>query len=177
MYEQIFDGEWASAFFILSGISLVLALTGAVAVLFEPSAAGSGIPEVLAFLNGSMLNRPLTLRTLLVKVFGLIAAVAAGLAIGPEGPMIMCGATLAIVLVNDLRFVPWLSRVFTGDVELGKVFRGRLRSKQSSTYEESTSATSENQVFTVHNDRDLRVFSLAGAAAGVAAAFHAPIGG
>ena len=74
-------------------------------VFVEPAAASSGIPEVIAFLNGTFQRRILNIRTFCVKFVSSTLAVASGLPVGPEGPMIHMGAyecqrtSLPIVLV------------------------------------------------------------------------------
>jgi len=60
-----------------------------------PEAAGAGVSEVMAFLNGCNFPKVLNLRTLWVKFLSAAAAVGSGLPVGPEGPMIHIGATIA----------------------------------------------------------------------------------
>lgn len=114
---------------------------------FAPEAAGSGISEVKVVLGGTALPRVLRLRTLTIKVVGLVLAVSAGLAAGREGPLIFAGAAIAAGLSQGKSTtLGWSTRwtIFSG-------FR---------------------------NDREkIQNFVAAGAAAGVAAAFSAPIGG
>ena len=58
------------AFSILVGSNLILVLSSALLCAYiGPAAAGSGIPEVKAYLNGIDAPNILSLRTLLVKVF------------------------------------------------------------------------------------------------------------
>ncbi|KAJ0956528.1 putative chloride channel, voltage gated, chloride channel, core [Helianthus annuus] len=51
-------------------------------------AAGSGIPEVKAYLNGVDAHSILAPSTLFVKIFGSIFGVAAGFVVGKESPMV-----------------------------------------------------------------------------------------
>ncbi|XP_041725950.1 H(+)/Cl(-) exchange transporter 7 isoform X2 [Coregonus clupeaformis] len=120
-------------------------MVGAVIVaFFEPGAAGSGIPQIKCYLNGVKIPRVVRLKTLVVKVFGVICSVAGGLAVGKEGPMIHSGAVVA-----------------------AGVSQGR-----------STSLKKDFKIFEYfRRDTEKRDFVSAGAAAGVSAAFGAPVGG
>eukprot|EP00127_Corallochytrium_limacisporum_P001263 Clim_evm33s47 gene=Clim_evmTU33s47 len=113
-------------------------------VLWEPMAAGSGIPEVKSYLNGIKIPRVVRVKTLIAKCVGVVFTVAGGLMAGKEGPMIHSGAIVA------------------AGVSQGK----------STSFKEF-----ETSFAMFRNDRDKRDFVSSGAAAGVAAAFGAPIGG
>jgi chloride channel 2 len=45
---------------------------------------GSGIPEVKTMIRGVVLKEYLTLRTLIAKIFGLMASLGSGLPVGKE---------------------------------------------------------------------------------------------
>lgn len=51
-------------------------------LLFQPIAAGSGIPQVKCYLNGVKIPRVVRIKTLFVKVIGVICSVVGGLAVG-----------------------------------------------------------------------------------------------
>lgn len=51
-------------------------------ILFQPVAAGSGIPQVKCYLNGVKVPRVVRIKTLFVKAVGVITAVVGGLAGG-----------------------------------------------------------------------------------------------
>jgi chloride channel 7 len=85
-------GQWANAFFSFLVIAVTYAMAAGLMCWFEPAAAGSGIPEVKAFLNGTNLNRVIRIKVLYLKVIGMILSVSAGLPLGKEGPMIHTGA-------------------------------------------------------------------------------------
>ena len=82
---------------LYAGIAAVL--TAAVA----PVASGSGIPECKAYLNGCAIPHVLDIKTGVVKMVGLMFSVAAGLAIGKEGPLVHTGSVLAKAL-GGLKF-------------------------------------------------------------------------
>ncbi|KAI5003489.1 hypothetical protein ZWY2020_030649 [Hordeum vulgare] len=109
------------AFLLYMACNAVLAgSAAAICAYLAPAAAGSGIPEVKAHLNGVDAHSILAPSTLLVKIIGSILGVSAGFVLGKEGPMVHTGAC---------------------------------------------------------NDLDRRDLITCGAAAGVTAAFRAPVGG
>ncbi|XP_028267048.1 H(+)/Cl(-) exchange transporter 7 isoform X2 [Parambassis ranga] len=126
-------------------LNSAIVMMGAIIVaFFEPIAAGSGIPQIKCFLNGVKIPRVVRLKTLVVKVCGVICSVVGGLAVGKEGPMIHSGAVVA-----------------------AGVSQGR-----------STSLKRDFKIFEYfRRDTEKRDFVSAGAAAGVSAAFGAPVGG
>ncbi|XP_033998766.1 LOW QUALITY PROTEIN: H(+)/Cl(-) exchange transporter 7 [Trematomus bernacchii] len=126
-------------------LNSAIVMMGAILVaFFEPIAAGSGIPQIKCYLNGVKIPRVVRLKTLVVKVFGVICSVVGGLAVGKEGPMIHSGAVVA-----------------------AGVSQGR-----------STSLKRDFKIFEYfRRDTEKRDFVSAGAAAGVSAAFGAPVGG
>lgn len=52
---------------------------------FQPVAAGSGIPQIKCFLNGVKIPHVVRLKTLVIKVIGVVSAVAGGLSVGKVG--------------------------------------------------------------------------------------------
>ena len=113
-------------------------ISSAVIVFGAPEAVGSGLPAVIAYLNGSRIRYIFNFRIALAKFVSVIFSVSSGLPVGPEGPMVHLGAAL------------------------GKgISQGRLTKKF-------------DQYQTAQQRRN---FLSAGAAAGIAAAFGAPVGG
>ena len=93
--DYLREGDTALACVFFVGISLSFGLVATLLVNFvEPVAAGSGIPQLKAYLNGTSYNRLLGLKTLVVKLVGVIFSVCAGLIIGKEGPMVHSGAVM-----------------------------------------------------------------------------------
>jgi chloride channel 7 len=140
------DGHWASAFFSFLVIAVTYATAAGLLCWLEPAAAGSGIPEIKAFLNGVNINRVVRIKVLYTKVIGMILSVSSGLPLGKEGPMI-----------------------HTGSIVGAAVSQGK-----SVTFGFDTSWSKFQDL---RNDKSKRDFVTFGAAAGVAAAFTAPIGG
>ncbi|KAH8050573.1 chloride channel [Aureococcus anophagefferens] len=158
---------WAgSSAFALAGVAAAITAYGA------PAASSSGVPEVIAYLNGITIREAFNLRTALAKFASCacavqrpvavtaferfennetsspscsVGAVASGLAAGPEGPMIHLGAIIGRGLSQ------------AESAALGLNFPRAFPA--------------------LRNSRDLRDHVSLGAACGVSAAFGAPIGG
>jgi len=129
---------------VFIGISCGMVTFAGVLVIFVgPLAQGSGIPLLLAYLNGNAVPNFLSPRTFLTKFLGLIFCIAGGLPLGIEGPFIHMGALSA-------SFVSGLPR------RLG--YTGRYATD-------------------VARASSMRRLVACGGAAGVAAAFNAPIAG
>ncbi|CAL4972879.1 unnamed protein product [Urochloa decumbens] len=139
------QNRYMAAFVVYIGCNTVLAAAAAALCAYiAPAAAGSGIPEVKAYLNGIDAHSILAPSTLLVKIFGSILGVSAGFVLGKEGPMVHTGACVASFLGQG------------GSRKYGLTW---------------------NWIRYFKNDLDRRDLITCGAAAGVAAAFRAPVGG
>ncbi|CAG0915205.1 unnamed protein product [Notodromas monacha] len=68
----------------------------------EPATSGSGIPPVKCYLNGIKMPGFVRIRTLFIKVLGIVCSVSGGLAVGKEGPMIHTGAIVASGIAQGL---------------------------------------------------------------------------
>lgn len=129
--------------FFASNLALTLFAT-IITAMIAPAAAGSGISEVKAYLNGVDAPGIFTLPTLIVKIIGSITAVSSSLHIGKAGPMLHTGACVAALLGQG------------GSKRYGLTWKWLRYFK---------------------NDRDRRDLIVCGSAAGIAAAFRAPVGG
>ncbi|KAJ6842546.1 chloride channel protein CLC-a-like isoform X1 [Iris pallida] len=91
--------SYVAGFLYFTGVNLALtAVAATLCVMFAPTAAGPGIPEIKAYLNGVDTPNMFGVPTLIVKIIGSICAVAAGLDLGKEGPLVHIGACLASLL-------------------------------------------------------------------------------
>ena len=122
----------------------LLLLSSVIIVYFRPSAAGSGVPELIGFLNGNFIRRIFNLKTFLAKFISCFLSVGCGMPVGPEGPMIHLGSIIGA----------GLSQFQSKTIGFQLPFFERFR-----------------------NPEDRRNFISAGAAAGIASAFGAPVGG
>ena len=148
-------GDIWGAWCVWTGSSLVLCLIAVACVLIEPAAASSGIPGLIAYLNGVSPKggqSPITgkatyftsWQTMVAKTIGMICSVPSGIAIGPEGPIIHISALIA----------HWTS-IVTQEVEMRIMPEHRFTSRKS-------------------EERD---FLATGAACGICTAFRAPLAG
>ncbi|KAJ1626851.1 chloride channel [Pavlovales sp. CCMP2436] len=165
MFEVIFSSlgrgrstfALAGALFCASNLALALATVTLVHGV-SPQAAGSGLPQVRAYLNGVHMPRVLSSACLLVKVLGTVLSVGSLLAIGPEGPLVHIGAIVGSGLTRGRKHLrlgwPFCKRGTTRTFSLSWPWVGHFR-----------------------NDVDRRDFISIGAAAGFSAAFGSPIGG
>ncbi|KZV63169.1 Cl-channel protein, partial [Peniophora sp. CONT] len=84
---------------IYIGLSVALAASSAVlVVVYAPHAFHTGIPEIKAILGGYVFDSFLGPWTLLIKALGLALAVASGLSLGKEGPLVHVSCCLAYML-------------------------------------------------------------------------------
>ncbi|KAM0026330.1 putative CBS domain, chloride channel, voltage gated, chloride channel, core [Helianthus debilis subsp. tardiflorus] len=143
--NMMLANRYLAAFLIFAAANLGLTLFSClITTLIAPEAAGSGIPEVKAYLNGVDAPAIFSFRTLLVKIVGSIAAVSSSLNVGKAGPMVHTGACIAALTCQG------------GSKKYGLTWRW-LRF--------------------FNNDRERRDLVTCGSAAGIAAAFRAPVGG
>ncbi|KAG0492241.1 hypothetical protein HPP92_005639 [Vanilla planifolia] len=97
--DLMLERRYFQAFVSYAGCNLILAAAAsALCAYIAPAAAGSGIPEVKAYLNGIDAPSILAPTTLFVKIFGSIFGVSAGFVVGKEGPMVHTGACIANLL-------------------------------------------------------------------------------
>lgn len=77
---------------------LLVAGSSALVVGLAPAAVSSGVPEVMAYLNGVLIPKVFNIFTVAVKFASCVLCVSSGLPVGPEGPMIHMGAAIGAAL-------------------------------------------------------------------------------
>ncbi|PIN02011.1 Cl- channel CLC-7 and related proteins (CLC superfamily) [Handroanthus impetiginosus] len=97
--KYIEQKRYLMGFAYMTLANFLLTLVAAVlCVCFAPTAAGPGIPEIKAYLNGVDTPNMFGATTLIVKIIGSIGAVSAGLDLGKEGPLVHIGSCIASLL-------------------------------------------------------------------------------
>ncbi|KAA8530108.1 hypothetical protein F0562_004818 [Nyssa sinensis] len=97
--HYIENERYLMGFIYFTGANFALTMVAAVlCVCFAPTAAGPGIPEIKAYLNGVDTPNMFGATTLIVKIIGSIGAVSAGLDLGKEGPLVHIGSCIASLL-------------------------------------------------------------------------------
>lgn len=80
------------------GVAAVLGLlAGIMTVYYGPGANGSGVAEMIGYMNGVNYPDFIGVNTLITKVFGVTLAVSSRLCIGKEGPLAHIGSILGLV--------------------------------------------------------------------------------
>lgn len=99
--NNIIDGNsanlakaWSFFTFFSVGLALIAAF---MTVFIGPGAMGSGVAELIGYLNGVNYPNVFGGRTVFVKALCVVLAVVAGLCIGKEGPLAHIGANLALI--------------------------------------------------------------------------------
>ncbi|KAF4385750.1 hypothetical protein F8388_010306 [Cannabis sativa] len=93
------DYEYFMGLLYFTAANFFLTMVAAVlCVWFAPTAAGPGIPEIKAYLNGVDTPNMFGATQLIVKIIGSIGAVSAGLDLGKEGPLVHIGSCIASLL-------------------------------------------------------------------------------
>eukprot|EP00731_Ephydatia_muelleri_P014804 Em0008g524a len=104
------NGTVAVGLFVLLGFNILYASISAVVAIIEPLAGGSGVPELMCYLNGVKIPGIIQIRSVVGKAFGLIFSTAAGFYVGQEGPMFYIGAVIGSGVSQLQSFLPVLKK-------------------------------------------------------------------
>lgn len=86
--------EAALGYLTLLAFATTACFLSSLCCYFMPTASGSGVPDVMAYLNGVMLPKVFNVKNLLFKTVSCILAVSGGLFGGVEGSMIHIGSLI-----------------------------------------------------------------------------------
>ena len=85
-------------FFSLISVAFVL-LASSVTVWWGPGANGSGIAELIGYMNGVNYPGTFGFNTVTTKIFCCVLAVVGGLTVGKEGPLAHIGANIGLAVL------------------------------------------------------------------------------
>jgi chloride channel 7 len=66
---------------------------------WTPAATGSGVAELIGYLNGVNYPGWLDMKVLVTKMIGVVFAVCARLAVGKEGPLAHIGSIVGVIVL------------------------------------------------------------------------------
>ena len=69
-------------------------------VYWGPGANGSGVAEMMGYMNGINYPNVIAFETFVTKVFGVVLAVVGGLCVGKEGPLAHIGGIIGAAVVH-----------------------------------------------------------------------------
>jgi hypothetical protein len=102
---------YAALFAIFTSLAAAL-IPATLIVLFAPSAVGSGMTDIITFLNGNQSFNNQTATLMISRILGTFGIVVAGLFSGIDGPVARIGAGLAVWIIRSIRKSALLSRLF-----------------------------------------------------------------
>jgi H+/Cl- antiporter ClcA len=102
--QKMFLGEgktwYASAYMFYVTFSMMCGmLAGTMTIYWAKKSMGSGIPELMAILQGVSIPDFFSYKVLVAKSFGVVLAVAGTLCVGKEGPLAHIGACCAVLVL------------------------------------------------------------------------------
>lgn len=96
---QIESNSSALAWLIYASFSGFLGVLSCVLTTYwGPGAAGSGVAEVIGYLNGVNYPETISVQTLITKIFGVVLGIAGSLTVGKEGPLAHIGANIGCMV-------------------------------------------------------------------------------
>ena len=98
--DLIEDDKFIPGWAVYSVFAMLFSASAALlSVYVGPGAIGSGIAEIMGYLNGVNYPGCISRLTLLVKILGVTLAVCGGLCVGKEGPLAHIGACIGVCIV------------------------------------------------------------------------------
>lgn len=85
---------------------------------YGPAAAGSGIAELIGYVNGINYSGFIGINTLITKIFGVVCAVSGSICVGKEGPLAHIGGIIGAMVL----YLPGRSFEFLRNDESKRLF-------------------------------------------------------
>lgn len=90
---------WLAWAFLAGWCFVLCALASYLTITVGPAANGSGIAELMAYLNGVNYPEIYSYKTLIIKIFCVVLGICGALCIGKEGPLAHIGAAIAVMVI------------------------------------------------------------------------------
>ena len=94
------NGMFASISFMVFFVACTTLLSTVLTIYFGPGAYGSGVAELIAYVNGINYRGIFSWRVLITKSAGVVLAVVGSLCIGKEGPLAHIGALSSQLVIH-----------------------------------------------------------------------------
>lgn len=78
---------------------LIAGFAAFITINIGPGAMGSGVPELMAYLNGVNYPKLISFQTFIVKTICVVLAITTNLFIGKEGPLAHIGANIGVLVI------------------------------------------------------------------------------
>jgi len=108
-------GPWL---FFAGSSGMLGLLAGIMTTYWGPGAAGSGVAEMIGYVNGVNYPEFISIPTLITKMFGVTIAVVGRLCVGKEGPLAHIGSNLGLCVL----YLPHMGFEFLQNDEKRRVF-------------------------------------------------------
>ena len=105
--------------FLSALVCLFGVISSSLTTYWAPAAAGSGVAELIGYLNGVNYPGFIGIPTLFTKIFGVSFAVSGKLCVGKEGPLAHIGANVGLAV---LYFTPFFDFSFLKNDEIKRQF-------------------------------------------------------
>ena len=93
------DNIFTSWLFFTGFSALLVLISTVMTVYWGPGAYGSGVAELIAYLNGVNYPNVFGFETFVTKTIGVVLAVVGGLCVGKEGPLAHIGANIGVFVL------------------------------------------------------------------------------
>ncbi|KAJ3124135.1 hypothetical protein HK098_001361 [Nowakowskiella sp. JEL0407] len=170
--EGIFQIEnLFQAFLLAFGTCVAAALVPAILIIFfAPGAIGSGMTEVISFLNGNYNVESYSLVGTVLRLVGVFGICVAGFFTGFDGPFAQIGAAIGLLTVIGIKRSHTLRRVFYGEAR-------KVHDPSLSTSDLVREKLGWTSLLSSLEAKKFRLYATLGASVAITAIFRSPIGG
>lgn len=100
--------------FLMMWCIVIAGLASYMTITIGPGAAGSGVPECMAYLNGVNYPNLICFKTFIIKCICVVMVISTNLFVGKEGPLAHIGANIGVLVIYYTPFK--LFEYFKNDV-------------------------------------------------------------